>query len=140
MLELLTSEEMGQADRLAIEGGVPGLALMEAAGRAVADEVSSRFPDAREVAVLCGPGNNGGDGFVAARHLAREGLHGPPWLRRRPYPPARGRCGHGQAFGPVAVEPLTADLLPRAGVVVDALFGAGLARPIEGNYAALIEP
>ena len=56
MFELLTSEEMGQADRLTIEGGVPGRVLMENAGRAVADEVSIRFPDARSVAVLCGPG------------------------------------------------------------------------------------
>ena len=73
MLELLTAAEMGRADRLAIDGGVPGLTLMENAGRAVADEVSRRFPDARRAAVLCGPGNNGGDGFVAARHLADHG-------------------------------------------------------------------
>jgi len=73
MLELLTAEEMGRADRLTIEGGVPGAVLMENAGRGVADLVSSRFPDAPTVAVLCGPGNNGGDGFVAARHLLDRG-------------------------------------------------------------------
>ena len=55
MHELLTVEEMGRADSLAIEGGVPGAVLMENAGRAVADEVSRRFPDAARVAVLCGP-------------------------------------------------------------------------------------
>ena len=138
MLELLTAEEMGKADRLTIEGGVPGLTLMENAGRAVADEVSCRFPDARQVAVLCGPGNNGGDGFVAARHLldrgyaVRLGFTGDP----------AGLPGDAAANAKRwtgGTEPLGADLLDNADVVVDALFGAGLARSIEGAFAALIE-
>jgi NAD(P)H-hydrate epimerase len=138
MLELLTSEEMGQADRLAMEGEVPGLELMENAGRAVADEVATRFPDASEVAVLCGPGNNGGDGFVAARHLldrgyrVRLGFKGEP-NRLPPDAASMAKAWTG------AVEPLSAELLSRAEIVVDALFGAGLARPIEGDFAALIE-
>jgi hydroxyethylthiazole kinase-like uncharacterized protein yjeF len=138
MLELLTSEEMGQADRLAMEGGVPGLELMENAGRAVADEVAKRFPDASEVAVLCGPGNNGGDGFVAARHLlergyaVRLGFKGDP-SRLPPDAASMAKAWTG------AVEPLSAELLSRAEIVVDALFGAGLARPIEGDFAALID-
>ena len=138
MIELLTSEEMGQADRLTIEGGVPGRVLMENAGRAVADEVSIRFPDARSVAVLCGPGNNGGDGFVAARHLVergyavRLGFNGDP-SRLPQDAAAMAKLWAG------AVEPLHRDLLAKADVVVDALFGAGLARPIEGDLAGLIE-
>lgn len=138
MAELLTSDEMAQADRLAIQAGVPGLVLMEAAGAAVADEVARRFPDAGAVAVLCGPGNNGGDGFVAARHLlergyaVRLGFDGD--IGRLP-PDAASMAKRWAG----AVEPLDAKLLARADVVIDALFGAGLARPIEGKLAALIE-
>ena len=137
-IELLTAEEMAVADRLAIEGGVPGIALMEAAGRAVADAVSDMAPDARRVAVLCGPGNNGGDGFVAARHLSERGFavavgfDGDP-LRL----PADATAMAALWTGGIA--PLDAALLDGADIVVDALFGAGLARPIEGKLAALIE-
>ena len=138
MLELLTSEEMGQADRLAMEGGVPGLELMENAGRAVADEVAARFPDASEVAVLCGPGNNGGDGFVAARHLLDQGLRGAPWLQGGSEPPAARRRRHGQGLDRRHRASHRRASLARR-IVVDALFGAGLARPIEGDFAALIE-
>jgi hydroxyethylthiazole kinase-like uncharacterized protein yjeF len=138
MIELLTSEEMGQADRLAMEGGVPGLKLMENAGRAVADEVSRRFPDAREVAVLCGAGNNGGDGFVAARHLLDRGYAVRPGFKGDPSRLPQDAAVMAKAWTG-AVEPLSAELLSRAEIVVDALFGAGLARPIEGDFAALIE-
>ncbi len=128
---------MGAADRAAIASGVAGAALMEAAGRAVADAVMRRWSQ-RPVAVLCGPGNNGGDGFVAARHLAAAG-----WPVRLGLLGARagltGDAAHHAALWTGAVEPLTPALLDGAGVAIDAMFGAGLARPVDGAARAMIE-
>src|SRR5215475_13383531 len=127
---VLTVAEMAQADALAIQSGVSGLALMEAAGAAVAREVRRRWPRG-SIAVLCGPGNNGGDGFVAARHLQEAG-----WPVRVALLGDRGRL-HGDAAAAAAawlgdVQPLAPAALDGAAVVVDAIFGAGLVRPIDG--------
>jgi len=138
-LALLTAEEMGEADRLTIAAGTPGLVLMEAAGRAVADAVLTL--DRRRganVVVLCGPGNNGGDGFVAARVLADEGLSVRVALLD-----ARAALS-GDAAAAAArwtgdVEPLSPRVLEGANVVVDALFGAGLSRALDGIAAATVE-
>src|SRR5258708_365648 len=78
---LLTVAEMSRADRLAVEAGTPGVALMAAAGAAVADTVRRRFPPG-PASVLCGPGNNGGDGFVAARLPREAGWTAPLALLR----------------------------------------------------------
>jgi hydroxyethylthiazole kinase-like uncharacterized protein yjeF len=134
---LLTPQQMGEADRLTIAGGVPGIELMEQAGRAVADAVSRRWPP-QPTLVLCGPGNNGGDGFVAARFLTERGwpvrvaLLGPvAVLRGDAAQAARGWRG--------SVEPLAPAALDSAALVVDGIFGAGLARPVDGVARAVIE-
>lgn len=134
---LLTVEEMGRADRGAAARGVPTLALMEAAGHAVALTVRRRF--ARQpVLVACGPGNNGGDGFVAARLLARKG-----WpvtvalLGEADHLKGDARIMHDRWRGPVVL--LHAALLESAPLVVDALFGAGLARDLEGPARDVVE-
>lgn len=133
---LLTPLQMGKADRLTIAGGVPGIVLMENAGRAVADAISRRFPP-RPLVVLCGPGNNGGDGFVAARVLAGRG-----WPVRLSLLGSRdalkGDAATAAARWSGTVEAVSAKMLDGAELVVDAMFGAGLARPIEGIAANII--
>jgi hydroxyethylthiazole kinase-like uncharacterized protein yjeF len=135
MIELLTNEQMGRADKLAIASGIAGIELMETAGRAVADAVSARFDSTAQVLVCAGPGNNGGDGFIAARLLRERGypvrlmlLGDRTKLRGDAAEAARRFDGDIESPGAV-----------RATVVVDALFGAGLDRPVEGVAAGLIE-
>jgi hydroxyethylthiazole kinase-like uncharacterized protein yjeF len=134
---LLTPAEMSRADRAATAAGVAGVELMENAGRAVADTVMARWSPCR-VLVACGPGNNGGDGFVAARHLAAAG-----WAVRVGLLGVRekltGDAAHHAALWRDGVVPLGARLLDDADLVIDAIFGAGLSRPIEGDARAVIE-
>ena len=137
MIELLTPTEMAEADRLTMAGGVAGIALMEQAGRAVADAVA-RHPLGTRVAIVAGPGNNGGDGFVAARVLAQRGY--PVRLvlvgvRDR----LKGDAAEAAERWTGAVEAASPEALAGAGVIVDALFGAGLDRPVEGAARTMIE-
>ena len=136
-LALLSVAEMYAADAAAIEAGTPGLALMENAGRAVAHAITRRWAP-RPVSVLCGPGNNGGDGFVVARLLEAAG-----WPVRLGLLGSRDRLT-GDAAAMAArwahpVEPLDPALLEGAPLVVDALFGAGLSRALDGPARALAE-
>jgi hydroxyethylthiazole kinase-like uncharacterized protein yjeF len=137
-LALLSVAEMATADAATIAAGTPGIALMEKAGRAVADAVTRRARPGQRVLVLCGPGNNGGDGFIAARLLAERGCRvvlalasERAALRGDAALAAESWVGPVETVG--AVDPAQHDL------VVDALFGAGLSRPISGELAALIE-
>src|SRR6266853_1463317 len=137
MFELLTNNEMGEADRRTIESGVSGQTLMENAGAAVARAVMARHPPGSEVAVVAGTGNNGGDGFVAARALGEAGYGVTVHLvGRRDGIKGDAAAAARQWDGPVTTG---APDLAGAAVIVDALFGAGLDRPLSGEALAAIE-
>ncbi len=135
MNEILTVEQSYAADKAAEKAGVASYELMEAAGKAVADAALRLMP-AKPTAVLCGPGNNGGDGFVAARRLKEMGrpvrvfLLGEAGALKDDAAEAAKRWG-GE------IEPLTESSADEADVVIDALFGSGLSRPLEGDPASL---
>ncbi|MFT5538921.1 MAG: hydroxyethylthiazole kinase-like uncharacterized protein yjeF [Alphaproteobacteria bacterium] len=139
--ELLTCAEMGQADQLTIDAGTASERLMEAAGAGSARRIMERFASV-PVLVLCGPGNNGGDGFVIARCLQCAGwkvrlallgsvkklqgdaaLNAQKWLRNN---------------SKNTIEPIDINLLNTSQLVVDALFGAGLVRPLSGAVRELV--
>ncbi|HEY1862550.1 MAG TPA: NAD(P)H-hydrate dehydratase [Roseiarcus sp.] len=136
--ELLTPAQMSKADHFAVSAGTLGIQLMERAGLAVADEAARMTKSRGRIAILCGPGGNGGDGFIAARLLsergyavelgllgARDALKGDPALAAARY---QGPVLNAAALG-----------LAQADCVIDALFGAGLARDIDGEAKAIIE-
>ena len=139
-IEVVTIAEMAEADRLAAAGGTPGPVLMDRAGRAVAS-VAERMlvgRGGRRVLVLCGPGNNGGDGYVTASDLARRGFAVEvsglvPVDRLRGDAASAAAAWHGPVGDAAAADPVAHDL------VVDALFGAGLSRPLDGAAAVLVE-
>lgn len=139
-LELLTTAQMAEADQLAVAAGISSLTLMENAGRAVADVAETMLDPARpgHIAICCGPGNNGGDGFVAARLLQQRGHYVDLALLGE----VRNLKGDAAAMaarwqGPVA--PLGEINLATADLIVDALFGAGLTRPLVGRAADMVD-
>ncbi len=136
MLELLTTAEMAEADRLTIAAGVPGMDLMETAGRAVAER-AAMLPG-RRVAVVAGPGNNGGDGFVAARLLAERGYRVRVILvgdRGR----LKGDAARAAEHWTGPIEKAGPEKLVDCDLIIDALFGAGLDRDVTGEPRAMIE-
>ncbi|HYZ45901.1 MAG TPA: NAD(P)H-hydrate epimerase, partial [Xanthobacteraceae bacterium] len=104
---------------------------MENAGRAVAEAIAARHPPGVCIAVVAGPGNNGGDGFVAARILAERGYRVRTLLLGNPNRLKGDAAIAAQRWQGPFVTAVPAELMP-ADVVVDALFGAGLDRPVEG--------
>ena len=151
-MKVLTAAQMREADRLTTERfGVPSLQLMENAGASVVAFLQVQFPDlpGRKIVVLCGKGNNGGDGLVVARLLKRLGCHPSVFLFAAP------EAVHGDAAvnlkrwqesaGELHVVCRESDweaarsALPAADLVVDALLGTGLSGPVEGLLGAVIE-
>jgi ADP-dependent NAD(P)H-hydrate dehydratase / NAD(P)H-hydrate epimerase len=146
VIPVLNSKQMQAADRAAIASGVLSIELMENAAAALVSEIRSAYPDARRVAVVCGPGNNGGDGLAAARRLTAEGcsvsvltLRAPEHYRgdaaenlaRAREAGLEVRCVEGRLRG-LARELASHD------AVLDALFGTGLTRALEGDAARTV--
>lgn len=135
---VLAVAEMAAADRAAIAAGTPGIELMQKAGEAVAAAVTGRAGSRARILVLCGPGNNGGDGFVCARILTEQGhlvslaLAGEPGA-------LHGDAAWAAAGWTGPVLKIAQAVPEEADIIVDALFGAGLSRPLDGEVAALVE-
>ena len=151
-MKILTAAQMGEVDRLTTERyRIPSLLLMENAGRAVAEELARARPGVanERVLILCGTGNNGGDGLVVARQLASRGSRPEVWI-----------CGEPRRFRGDALENwkmfqnlgLTFEVLPSAesrnamllkarcpDIIVDALFGTGLSKAMGPEFQSLIE-
>jgi ADP-dependent NAD(P)H-hydrate dehydratase / NAD(P)H-hydrate epimerase len=146
-MKIVTAAEMREIDRLTSERfGVPSLTLMENAGTAVAEFVVSQYPSARRIAVICGKGNNGGDGFVAARKLHEQGrevqvlllgdsseLRGDAagMFKRLPVSPIIAKSGDD-------LKSERARAVFEADVLVDAILGTGFRPPVHGLYAEAI--
>ena len=147
---IVSAAQMRALDREVIEEvGVPGVVLMDAAGRGVAEVIASLVDPARaHVVVYAGSGNNGGDGFVAARHLANRGARVEVIAcapEEKVSGDARIHLGACRRSQVTILDGTTPEALAQAGahaasagVVVDALFGTGLSRPVTGHLASAI--
>ena len=145
-MKLFTAQQMRSADQAAADAGVSSLLLMENAGREVAEATRRHWPDAKHVLILCGRGNNGGDGYVAARHLLLAGRE-VSVLEHARHSDDMGSddsraardawLSHGEA-GELDEGNLRA-ALGRHDLVIDALFGSGLSRALEDPFANFIE-
>ncbi|WP_439367149.1 NAD(P)H-hydrate dehydratase [Bradyrhizobium sp. DASA03005] len=136
-MEVLTNAEMQRADQLAIAAGTPGFKLMLSAGQAVA-EAAQGLAEEGPILIVAGPGNNGGDGFVAAAELAAQGREVSVILM----------CERDQLQGDAAsaargwkhpVLPFNPQAIGRPALIIDALFGAGLSRTVDGEAREMIE-
>jgi NAD(P)H-hydrate epimerase len=146
---VLSRAEVRELDRLAsLDGGVPSLALMENAGRGAAELVQKEFPEARRVVVVCGAGNNGGDGFVVARRLRARGLTVTVFLAADPERIRGDALTAFEALSDAGAAWLRIDdgtlpvfdaSLAATDLIVDALFGTGLDRDVTGTPRAVIE-
>lgn len=151
-MRILSTLAMREVDRVAIEElGVPGIVLMENAALGVVDAALAEAPEAESAVVFCGPGNNGGDGLAIARHLAVRGLRvvavvatgGSEYSgdARTQYEIACKMSGMGLELLVLSAESDAAPKLEEvasADLAIDALFGTGLSRPLDGQFADLV--
>ncbi len=149
-MRILSAEAMREVDRTAIEElGIPSMVLMENAAIGVVDAIGEIYEEAESAAIFCGPGNNGGDGLAIARHLAVRGYDVQVFLvagRRGMRGDAEVQLGicrrQGLAIQEVADEDGVVEALEEAreaDLIVDALFGTGLSKPLEGLLADLVQ-
>ena len=136
-MEVLTTAEMERADRLTIAGGTPGFALMMSAGQAVA-EAAMNLAEEGPILVVAGRGNNGGDGFVAAAELAARGREVSVILlcERDSLKGDAALAARGWKY---PVLPFNPQAIGKPALIIDALFGAGLDRPVKGEPYEMIE-
>ena len=140
-LKSITSQKMKTLDRTAIERyGIPSLILMENAGRGIADLAQRLVREKARILVVCGKGNNGGDGFVSARHLANRGFKVKVFLLGDPSDLASDAKINYRIVKKMGIPiiqkslPRLKMLLKQASLVIDGIFGVGLTRPVEGIY------
>ncbi len=140
-IDLYSPEQVRELDRLAMaEGGIPGERLMERAGRRAWAVAQERWPQAERLAVLCGGGNNAGDGYVVARLAAQAGKRVEVLYLVEPERLGGDAAAHARRYrdGGGACRPFTAQALAEADLIVDALLGTGLDRPVAGRYAEAV--
>src|SRR5215813_11572462 len=136
-MEVLTTAEMERADRLTIAAGTPGFALMLSAGQAVA-ETATGLVEEGPILVIAGPGNNGGDGFVAAAELVEQGRE-VSVISMSERDALTGDAASAARQWTYPVLPFTPQAIGKPALIIDALFGAGLSRPVEGEPLDMIE-
>lgn len=138
MNEILTPKEMAEADRRTIAAGTSGIVLMARAGAAVADAVARRLDRGGSVAVVCGPGNNGGDGFIAA-HLLREQGYKVRLSLAGEESALKGDAALAAERWNGAIERFDIGAMSKNDLIIDALFGAGLSRDLKGEALVAIQ-
>jgi NAD(P)H-hydrate epimerase len=143
-MKLATREIIREIDRVTIEEyGIPGLVLMENAGRGVARVVLKEFPYVKRVAIFAGGGNNGGDGFVVARHLTQKGLDVATYLTIDPKKYKGDALANYESLRKIGgqIVKLNNGFTAYKGgdLIVDAVFGTGLDRGVEGFYREVID-
>ncbi|MBI5265342.1 MAG: NAD(P)H-hydrate dehydratase [Bradyrhizobium sp.] len=136
-MEVLTNAEMERADRLTIAAGTPGFTLMLSAGQAVA-EAAIDLVEEGPILVVAGPGNNGGDGFVAAAELAAQGREVSVILMSE-RESLQGDAASAARGWKHPVLPFNPQAIGKPALIIDALFGAGLSRQVEGEAREMIE-